>query len=215
MNKRGANRLLAGALTIPISGVLGTAILLLRGPLVFPLATDSGWIEMVSSADFVVYQTLLVIAYVLPFAGFLALHDYLREDSRVARLSFTGLILALWGTALALPASGIVSFVTSIAGKLGPADQARIGQAVTEAVTGPGLPIGILAAVCYTIGPLLIGTAIWRNARLPKASAVLLAIHGPLVSFGFSFFPVLVLGWGLFAASGILMVLGLRREGQG
>ena len=68
MNQWSSNRLLVGMLTIPISGVLGAAVLFLRGPLVFPLTGGSDWIEIVSSTNFLVYQNLLIISYVSRWA---------------------------------------------------------------------------------------------------------------------------------------------------
>lgn len=208
------NRLLPGMFAISISGVLGAAVLLLRGPLTFPLTVDSGWIEMISSANFLIYQNLLIVSYVLSFVGFLALYEYLRKDVRGEKLSFVGLILTLCGTALALPALGIVSFVTSSASQLSPADQARVGQIVTEAITGSGLMLGIVAAFFYTTGPLLFGIAIWRHANLSNVSAVLFIFHGALLSFGFSIFPALILGWILLAISGLLISLTVWKENK-
>ena len=162
MNQGKSKWLQVGLLTVPISGVLGAVVLLLRGPIVFPLTSSFDWIEIVSSTNFLLYQNLLIISYVLPFVGFLALHEYLRSDVRVAKSSFLGLIFTLWGTALALPASGIVSYVTSVAGNMGSTEQALVGQIVTDAITGSGMMTGIVAAICYTIGPILFGIAIWR-----------------------------------------------------
>lgn len=215
MNQWSSNRLLAAMLTIPISGALGAAVLLLRGPLVIPLTGASDWIEIVSSANFLVYQNLLIVSYVLPFVGFLALYEYLRRDVRVEKLSFVGVILTLWGTALALPSLGIISFVAPIASQLGSGEQAMIGQIITDALTGSGFMIGILAAIFYTIGPMLFGIAIWRNANLSNVAAVLFAIHGVFLSFGFSFFPALLIGWILLAISGILISIGVRKHNQG
>jgi len=208
------NRLLLGMLAIPISGVLGAVVLLLRGPLTFPLTVDSGWIKIVSSTNFLIYQNLLIVSYVLSFAGFLALYEYLRKDILYEKLSFAGLMLSLWGTALALPALGILSFVTSSASQLGSADQARIGQMVTEAITGSSLVLGIFAAIFYTTGPLLFGIAILRHTNLSNVAGGLFIIHGALLSFGFSMFPALIMGWILLAISGLMISLDIWRESK-
>ena len=208
------NRLLLGILAIPISGVLGTAVLLLRGPLTFPLTSNSGWIEIVSTTNFLIYQYLLIVSYALSFVGFLALYEYLRKDVRGEKLSFVGLVLTLWGTALALPALGIISFVASGVSQLGSDYQARIGQIITEAITGPSLVLGIVAAIFYTTGPLLFGIAIWRHAKLSNVSAGLFIFHGVLLSFGFSIFPALILGWILLAVSGLLISLDAWKENK-
>ena len=212
MNQWKSKRLLMALLTIPVSGVLGAAVLLLRGPLVFPLDGSSGWIGVVSSTNYLLYQNLLIFLYVLPFAGFLALHEYLSRDVRLRKFSFAGLIFTLWGTALALPSSGIVSFVASMASQSDLFDQARIGQIVTESVTGSGSIMGIIAAVFYTVGPLLFGVAIWRKGNISKIAAALFAAHGVLLSFGFAVFPALILGWVLLAVSGIILSVDIASD---
>lgn len=203
-------RSFAGVLTIPISGALGATVLLLRGPLNFPLTEGSGWLEMASSSSFLPYQTLMILAYVLPFVGFLALYEVLSKEARVERISLLGLIFTLWGTALALPALGIASFVVAEAGQLAAADQGTVGRVVTDAVTSSGLGIGIVAAILYTVGPALLGIAMWRHGRLSNPAAVLFGVHGVWLSFGFAFFPALIVGWLLLTAGGILMSIDVR-----
>ena len=92
--------------------------------------------------------------------------------------SFIGLIFTLWGTALALPASGIASYVTSVAKHMDSTNQALVGQIVTEAITGSGMLIGITAAIFYTIGPILFGISIWREGSIcPSVQVLGLAIN--------------------------------------
>jgi hypothetical protein len=212
VNQWRSTRMLIGMLTIPLSGVLGSAVLLLRGPLVLPLESSTEWIETVSSSSYLVYQNLLVASYVLPFFGFLALYAYLAGDVRQERLSFIGLIISIWGTALALPALGIVSYVGSLESQLSLADETSIGQIVAEALIGPGFAMGIAAAILYTTGPFLLGVAIWRKGTLPKIATLMFMAHGALLSFGFSMFSALILGWGLFAISGIWLTLSMKNE---
>lgn len=212
MNRWGSSLLLTGLLTIPISGALGAAMLLLRGPLVFPLADSSDWVGIVSSSNFLLYQSLLIVAFVLPFAGFLALYEFLGRGARAKKSSLFGLVLLLWGTALALPSLGIVSFVASAVSQPGLADKGTIGTIVTDAVTGSGSLIGIAAAILYSIGALLFGVAIWQNASLSKIAAVLFGIHGLLLSFGFSIFPLLIFGWLSLALGGIFLSVDVRKH---
>ena len=206
-----SNRLFIGVLTIAVSGFLGAAVLLLRGPLPIPLSDGSDWVGIASSASFLPYQRLLIVGYVLPFVGFLALYEYLGRDAQGDRASMFGLILLLWGTTLALPALGIVSFVASSVSSLGLADHAVIGEIVTDTVTDSAFSVGIAAAILYSMGSLLFGVTIWQNASLSKIAAVIFGIHGLLLSFGFSFFPVLILGWLSLGLSGILLSVDLRR----
>jgi hypothetical protein len=198
-------------LILPISGFLGAVVLLLRGPYQIPLTGNSDWISLVSSQTFLTYQILLIFLYVLPFIGFIALHEHLQGSENLRIYSLGGLILSLWGTSLALPASGIATFIAALAANPSAADPASIGQIVTKAITGPGSMVGISAAVCYTLGPVLFGIAIWRKTDLSRTAAVLFALHGALLSFGFSYFPALIAGWISLAISGTILSFNLRK----
>ncbi len=189
-------------LTLPISGAIGTVAVLVRGPLGLPLDDATEWARVTASGLYLVTQVAVLVAFVLPFFGLVSLYAYLARNDRVERLAFVGLLTSLIGTALALPALGILTFVAPVVSRLVLQGQAHLSQVVVEAITGPGLIVGLLSAILYTLGSLCLGIAVWRYKTLPKWAGVLFALHGLLLSFGFTFFPALILGWTLFTASG-------------
>lgn len=206
------NNTTLGLLTIPLSSILAVLTLWLRGPLNFPLSDKLEWVATISSPNYLLFQNLILVAYVLPLLGFFVLYNVVAENVQVKNIAFLGLIGSVLGTALALPASGIVSFVAPFAAQLDVDGQILMGQAITDAIIGKGMWVGIVAAVMYTVGPLLFGIAIWRHPDLSRVAAVLFIIHGGLLSFGFSFFPLLLVGWGSLAISGILCISDLRKN---
>jgi len=190
--------------TIPVAGVIGLVTLLLRGG-------DFSVVAMTSPDKFLVYQYLLIAAYVLPFPGFIALWLQCRTSDRPGTLSFLGLLGLIWGTSLALPALGIASFMMPAAVDLGSASVTN--AAVQGALMGPGLPLGIVAATLYTLGPILLGVALWKTGDNSRIAVALFVAHGALLSFGFSFFPLLILGWAMLSVSGSLFAIRYKSSG--
>jgi len=193
---------LVGLLTLPISGILALAALMIRGPIGSPLDDIAAWSRFTTSAMYLSAQIAMVVAYVLPFFGLCSLYVYLAGNDRIEGTAFIGMLTSLMGTALALPASGIFSFVAPVVGRSFLQNQVNIGQVFIDSVSGPGMMVGIVSAILYTLGPVFLGVAVWRSNDLPKWAGAFFAVHGALLSFGFSFFPALILGWILFTISG-------------
>jgi len=188
--------------TIPVAGVIGLVTLLLRGGDFLSLA-------MTSPDKFLVYQHLVVAAYVLPFPGFIALLLQCRDKGRPGTLSLLGLLGLVWGTALALPALGNASFMIPAAMDLGSASIVK--AAVVETLMGPGMLLGNFAASLYTLGPVLLGISLWKTGHYPGAGIILFAAHGAFPSIGFTFFPLLLAGWAMLIVSGWLFAARYKK----
>lgn len=193
---------LVGLLTLPISGILALTALMIRGPIGSPLDDIEAWSRFTSTGMYLSTQIAMIAAYVLPFYGLCSLYICLAGNDRVERTAFIGMLTSLMGTALALPASGIFAFVAPVVGRSFLQNQVNISQVFIDSVSGPGLMVGMVSAILYTLGPVFLGVAVWRSNRFPKWAGVCFALHGALLSFGFSFFPALILGWALFTISG-------------
>jgi len=201
-----------GLITLPISGIFALAALIARGPLGSPLDDIAEWSEATSSGIYLITQVTLIFAYVLPFYGLCSLYIYLAKNDHVERTAFIGMVTSLMGTALALPASGIFTFVAPVVGRLFLQDQVNVSQLFIDSVTGPGAMMGILSAILYTLGPIYLGVAVWRSNGLPKWAGAFFAVHGALLSFGFAFFPALILGWALFTISGAWITWSVLKQ---
>ncbi len=205
---------LVGLLTLPISGILALIALMIRGPIGSPLDDIAEWSRFISSGMYLGAQIVMIAAYVLPFYGLCSLYVYLAGNDRVERTAFIGMLPSLMGTALALPASGIFTFVAPVVGRSFLQDQVNASQVFIDSVSGPGLMVGIVSAILYTLGPVFLGVAVWRSNDLPKWAGAFFAVHGALLSFGFAFFPALILGWILFTISGGWIFWSVLRQMQ-
>jgi hypothetical protein len=188
--------------TLPIAGIIGLIGTILRGPFALPIPDINSWAQAATQPIFVVSHFLIIIGYVLPFLGFWAIHKHL-EIQNYEGLSFWGFIFCILGTALALPALGITGFAGPIAAQLYLAGNTEAASIISNALTDTGFIISIIAAVFYVLGPILLGIAIWKSSIIPKWIGLTFALHGLCLSFGFSMYPVLIIGWVLLIASSL------------
>ena len=195
-------RMVVCLLTLPISGVLAIASLLMRRFIVFPGDNLVEWADVVTSSAYALGQYLYAVAYVLPFCGFWALYMILAESERVERVAFWGLMGSLIGTALALPTMGVFTFVSPVIGDLYKAGFDQLPQVIVDIGLGTSMVLGMPAAFLYAGGCLLLGIAAWRSGVLPRWTGVMLALHGFSLVFGFGVPLVLVVSWVLLVTPG-------------
>lgn len=209
MKREPTNRLRIGMATLPIGGVIGLVGILMRGPHGTPMAAPERWAEVASSTSFTIAQFAILVGYVGPFLGFWALYSHLRQFD-VERPAFWGFLLSIWGTTLALPALGIAAFAGPAAATLFLEGETGAADLITDALTGSGFYVGIIAAICYSAGPLLSSYAISKTRKVSRLVALLFGFHGLLLSFGFSFYPLLIAGWIFLIVSGFWLAAGFR-----
>ena len=197
--------------TLPLAGVIGLIGVLLRGPYGIPAPDTDKWAAAAVEPVFTTAQILILIGYVLPFLGLWALYSYLRKQKHEP-MAFWGFMLSVWGTALALPALGIAAFAGPLAARLYQAGSADAAQMIADALTGTGYAVSITSALCYIIGPALLGAAMWRSGTIPKWVGLLFALHGICLSLGFGMYPVLLIGWVMFVVSCGWLAARLRPE---
>jgi hypothetical protein len=142
---------------------------------------------------------------VLPFFGFWALYMILLQY-HVERLAFWGLMGILIGTALPLTTLGVFAYASPEMGRLYLAGEAHLPQVITDIALGSSLVIGTLGAFLYVGGCTLFGIAVWKSGALHGWAGIMLALHGLLISFGFSIPLAIVLSWIFLIASGISFI---------
>jgi hypothetical protein len=197
--------------SIPVAGLTGFIVLLLRGAIDLADDTPSD-VEQLSSAAMLSYHYWLIAAYVMPIPGFMIIYMESLSRNKSSVISFVGLVLLVWGTALALPALGNLAFIPPAINNI-EAGGARLGMVIVrEAIVGPGMPLGIVAAMSYTLGAILLAGTVWQYFQRAKPAALLFGVHGLLLSFGFSFYPMLLAGWLALMAGGTGIAMSLRRE---
>ena len=151
----------------------GTSTVL--APLVHPESPQSAaWVPV----HLLYFATLMVILLVL--VGILA-----RQFRRAGRLGVAGFLVAFVGTAMAL-----------LEGR----------EHLFSPDFGVGTPLGlwqlVAAALVFSAGYILLGSAIARARVLPRGAGILLTIGGPIVAFSppIGILPVLIVGHALFGS---------------
>ncbi len=192
-------------ITIFVS-VYAVIMITLRGQL-FPIIIPDS-IDFLGSIPFLFYGISLMFCYVIPFLSFYAILILLKTN-KFPSLGYIGFFFCVFGTALALPSSGVVTFAVPEIAKI-PLNAHSIIQQTIEAVfTGPLLMLGITSAVFYSAGPILIAIGLIKTSRKLFVAAILFGCHGLLLSFGFSLVPLLIVGWVFLGISSlIIMVIG-------
>ena len=196
------SRIRIGLWSMPVASLVGLVGILLRGPFALPVPDVDAWAGAATQSSFTIGQILLIAGYVLPFFGFWALYAYLSEKIG-EKIAFWGFMLSVWGTALALPGLGITAFAGPLAAESYLAGQGHTADLIMNAMMNRGFAVSIAAAICYSVGPILLGIALWRSSAAPRWTALGFGLHGLCLSFGFGFYPVLIFGWVILIASSV------------
>lgn len=205
MNTQNTTRNRLGMLALLLAGILFAVTLLLRGPsIIDPTADPAGFARAVTSANHVTWALGTIVANALATLGVLALYSYL-ATSPVNRLAFAAMICVVLHDALFASFLGFNLALPAI-GELYLQGQQAVIKAAAYPV--PLMAILSLGSVLGLIGFILFGIAIWRSGRLPKWTAIPLALALPLLAFApaASFFVAEFLGAVLWvvAAAGLL-----------
>ena len=211
MQNHVSQRIRFGLLVLGLSSVLGIIALLLRGQV--PLAQNDAqaWAQSVTGGQYIWAQVLYIFAYVIPFWGFWALYAWLSKNDRVERMAFWGFLCSIVGTSLALPMLGVFAFVSPLIAQRYLGGDAQILDMLTQASSGVPLMVNLAGGVLYLLGTVLLGVAVWRSGLMAKWVGPLIALHGLFLVFGFTLYPLLLLGWVLLVVSGFWL---FRQAGQ-
>jgi hypothetical protein len=195
-------RISLGLATLPVSAVLAISAIFLRGTSIMPFPDVELWAETVTGSLYNIAQKIYLVTYVLPLFGFWALYKHLSGFERIEKISFWGFICSLWGIGLALPILGVFTYASPHLGQLFLDGNDALPDIINSIVSKDAMYLGVPAALLYSAGSILLGIGIFRAGVYPKIIPLILIPHGLLLSFGFSFPPVLVLGWVMLFASG-------------
>jgi hypothetical protein len=203
MNKQHTSqRIKFGLLTLALGSLLGVIALLMRGQVPLAQLDVDAWAKSVTGEWYIFAQVLYIFAYVIPFWGFWALYGWLSTNDRVERLAFWGFLGSIVGTSLALPMLGIFSFVSPLIAQLYLGGDSQIPEVLSQVSSGIPLMVNLAGGVLYLVGTGLLGLAVWRSGFMPKWAGLLIGLHGLFLVFGFTFYPLLLLGWVFLVVSG-------------
>jgi len=206
-------RILFGLSSFIIGGIAGIVSMILRGKDLLPNPDIvNEWSLAVQSNQYLISQyQYIILAYILPFFGFWSLYEILRNKKQLEKLSFWGMIFSILGTALVLPNLGVFAYVSPQVGKLF-IDGNDVSNVIVDAISKTAMPIGIFGAILYTTGPILLGISIWKSKIFNKISGILLILHGLILSFSFSSYYLLIVGWFLLIIIGIVTITNYRNN---
>ena len=204
MNKR----IILGLYTLPLASIIAIIALVLRGQLgeVIPFENSEAWANNVVQPLYLMAQRLYIISYTLPLFGLWAIYAYLAEDDNAERLAFWGFIFGLFGTALALPTLGALAYSGPGFGQLFLQGVSNAPQLMLNIAMQDSMPLGIAAAIFYTLSYVLIGIAIIRSRGLSNTLALIIIPHGAFLSFGFALYPLIYLSWLSLLVGGIWLI---------
>lgn len=197
-------RIKFGIITLVISGLTGIIFSITNVAPMFPTSESSQvWIDIVQSDIYLLsYYFFITLGYILPFFGFWSIYKITSYEKKLEVISFWGMMFSIIGTALVLPNLGVFTYVNPVLAESSISID-KISMIIKGAILTKAMPIALLGAVFYTVGPILIGISIWKYSKINNIYSILIIIHGILLSFGFSFRILILIGWVLLFIFGL------------
>lgn len=191
-----------GLLALPVYGLLtGWATLTHQ-----PSAQDDfpAYARYITTPEFLAGHLVGSIGgTILAIYGVMALFGYLARR-RGAGTALAGLLTSVAGNVLVVALFGVAAFAAPPLGRAflaGNTSMADLNSAIYSAPLGL---TGLLGTLLYSLGAILFGVAIWRSGALPKATGILYALAGPLISvFGLFIGPAQTLGAALLIIASV------------
>lgn len=195
---------------LAIFSLIGLVGIFLRGVLP-PFTPNSDiWARFVTTPIYGISGIVMIVAYCIPFIGFHGLLEILKTQSQ-SKIIYWAYFLCIFGTVFTLPMLGLVHFIFPVLGANYLAGNHEVIDLITQIFQGPTIYLSLGAGILYFIGPLLFAALMWKTTIFSKITAFLFGIHGILLSIGFSFFPLLVVGWSALFISACMMILEIRK----
>lgn len=197
---------------------LGTSALLLA---VFPLLRPFFRLDVFSptlaavasgplaSAPWIIAHLVLMLGFALLPLGLLGVASALADDG-AQRSARRGLLGAITGVMLVMPAVGVETFAMPLVGQLYLDGVEGVAPALARIYRGPMTLVMLVGLLLLAAGAIDLARAAWRSTALPRWGAVWLAaglaLWVPLLPR-----PVRVLDGVLIGLGGVWLALGLWR----
>lgn len=195
-------RVIAGLASLPISAVIALIAVFLMGNPIIPFIDAEMWVDAVNGPFYIIAQMVYIFVHLLLIFGFWALYRYLSGFKGAEVLSFWGFLFSMWGIVLVLPIFGVFIYISPQIAEFYSEGNTTLTDVINRAVTMNSIYFGIPAAIFYTTGTLLFGSAIFKTGFLPKIIAFIIVPHGLLAALGVTSTPLLLLAWLTLFASG-------------
>jgi hypothetical protein len=213
---RSSTRLRLGAVALAVSALLFAAFPLVRP--FFPLDVFSPTLAdaasgPLTSPSWLISHLLLTAAFALLPCGLLAIYGTLAEGAGEPG-ALRGLVLAIVGIGLVVPAVGVEVFAMPVIAGLYLAGATAAAPAFASIYRGPMTLVMVLGLLGLALGAIDLARGIWRRRALPRWAGVLLAV-------GLSLWlpllprPVRILDGLLIGLGGVWLAWGIWRRGGG
>lgn len=182
-----------------VGALVGTIVNIIVSGNAIPAANNTeAWFTLVTATWFLpMYILYILFAYLFPLIGFTYIGFYYKDKST----SKYAVLLSILGTVTVLPTMGVIAYTSTIVSN---ANQEIMIELIQEAVLHNSMFLNLFGAISYTIGTSLFGYLLLQDKkRIPGISFIL---HGLLLSFGFGFYPMLLLGWLLLIPISIVII---------
>jgi hypothetical protein len=202
-----------GILALPISGLLGLVALIGRYGTPNASADPKAAAQTAASFSFFAIQFLgNVVGLTLLIFGVFALTVYL-SNTRARRFAVAAMIFTILGIAPVLSALGVTTYALPVLGQAYLNGQQDVLTIINDIFNNPLAIIFYFVFLCYAVGFVLFGVAIWRSGVLRKGAAISLGIHAPLVSSFIRPEPSIgvIIGAVMFILGGTLITLDVFR----
>jgi hypothetical protein len=195
----------ANLLITSFISIVAIIVIMFRGQL-FPITDIDSAIKILNAPGYITLNIIMIFCYIIPFSSFYVINILLIDKGKTV-LGYWGLLLSIIGTSIALTTLGVFTFAFPEITKINTADSQLIKMTLENIIMGASIKLGILSAFLYSIGPILLGIGLIKITKKYLFPALLLCIHGLLLSFGFSFWPLLVIGWASLGLSTLSLSL--------
>jgi hypothetical protein len=158
------------------------------------------------SAAWIVAHMLAMVGFTLLTVGLLSIYFAL-QNTRSERLSFRALVVGLLGIGLTLPFYGGEAFGLHAVGQEALRQQSAALVSLAAVIRGePQLTMFLAGLLLLGLSAVMVATAIWKSASLPKWSGLLLALAFALYIPQFFGSQPIRVAHGLLVAAGCLWV---------
>src|SRR5512138_10447 len=202
MNAQTRREVRYGLVALALSGLMFTLGIVMRGPV--SLSDPGACCRAAPSPAYLSGWTIILLALVVDLYGFLGLYRYLTYQAE-SRTAFLGLVLIIPGLGFLFPlASFFAVNAPAIAQLYQQGDQGVIAVVAATFVSPLGAAVQAIHTLAVIGGAILFAVATWRDGRLPRWTAVLLALSIVLLAIPATFANELLGALLLFIGAGAM-----------
>ncbi len=185
MNAQTRREVRVGLIALALSGLMFAVGIAMRGPV--SLSDPGACCRTTISPAYAPGWAIILLALVADLYGFLGLYRYLtyQANSRIASLA---VLLVIPGIGLLFPLASFFAINAPVIAQLYQQGDQTVIAVVKALFTSPlGAAVVAIQTLTVIVGAILFAVAIWRDGRLPRWTAVSLALSILFLGFPATF----------------------------